>query len=109
PRVAGAYVWCLPAVGSRIPVEELLFYAMGPVAMVFVYACADELWLSRYNPKEDLVDLKLIQLSPSLLIAAAGAAVAALIIWRVNERFPPYFAFLAGGALLRALFLYRAR
>src|SRR6185503_2312926 len=76
PAGSGPYLYCLPAVGGRIPIEELLFYAMGPVAMVFVYACADELWLSRYNPKEDLLDLKLIQLSPSLLIAAAGVAVA---------------------------------
>ena len=49
PRVP--ICWCLPAVSGRIPVEELLFYAMGPVAMVLVYACADERWLSRYNPQ----------------------------------------------------------
>ena len=53
PAGTGPYVWCLPAVGGRIPVEELLFYAMGPVAIVLVYACADERWLSRYNPKDD--------------------------------------------------------
>src|ERR1044071_4571265 len=80
---------------------------MGPVAMVLVYACADELWLSRYNPKEDLFDLRLIRLSPALAMAAAGVAVAALIIWRVNGNFPTYFVFLAGGALLPAMFLYR--
>ena len=45
------YVLCLPAVGGRIPIEELLFYALGPVAMVLVYACADERWLKLYNPK----------------------------------------------------------
>lgn len=108
PAGAGPYLYCLPAVGGRIPIEELLFYAMGPVAMVFAYACADELWLSRYNPKEDLLDLKLIQLSRPFLMAAAGAAGAALVIWRVNGNFPTYFAFLAGGALLPAVFLYRA-
>ena len=102
------YVWCLPAVGGRIPVEELLFYAMGPVAIVLVYACADELWLSRYNPKDDLVHLKLIQLSPNLMIAAAGAVLAALVLWRVNGTFPTYFAFISAGALLPAMFLYRA-
>ena len=102
------YVWCLPAVGGRIPVEELLFYAMGPVAIVLVYACADERWLSRYNPHDDLLDLRLIQLSPRLLLVAAGAALTALLLWRVNGTFPTYFAFLAAGALLPALFLYRA-
>ena len=108
PAGEGPYLWCLPAVGGRIPIEELLFYAMGPVAMVLVYACADELWLSRYNPKEDLLDLTLIQPSRSLMMAAAGVAVAALVIWRVNGHFPTYFAFLSAGALLPAMFLYRA-
>ena len=108
PPGTGPYLWCLPAVGGRIPVEELLFYAMGPVAMVLVYACADELWLSRYNPPDDLLDLKLIQPSRNLIIAAAGAGVAALLLWRVNGTFPTYFVFLAGGALLPAIFFYRA-
>ena len=107
PAGAGPYVLCLPAVRGRVPLEELLFYAMGPVAMVLVYACADERWLSKYNPKDDLLDLKLIQLSPRLAIVAAGAAVTALILWRVNGTFPTYFVFLAAGAVLPAMFLYR--
>src|SRR5687768_3528833 len=107
PAGTGPYVWCLPAVNGRIPVEELLFYAMGPVAIVLVYACADERWLSRYNPKENLLDLKLIRLSRSLTVVAAVAALAALVLWRVNGTFPTYFAFLATGALLPAMFLYR--
>jgi hypothetical protein len=104
---AGPYLLCLPAVRGRIPVEELLFYAMGPVAMVLVYACADEQWLSRYNPNDDLLHLRLIKLSPRLAIVAAGAAVTALILWRINGTFPTYFVFLAAGAVLPAMFLYR--
>jgi hypothetical protein len=107
PRDLSPYVWCLPAIGGSVPVEELLFYAMGPVAIVLVYACADEWWLSRYNPKDDLLDLKLIQLSPRLMIAAAAAALTALILWRVNGTFPTYFVFIAAGAVLPAMFLYR--
>ena len=107
PAGASPYVWCLPAVRGRIPVEELLFYAMGPVAIVLVYACADELWLSKYNPRDNLLDLKLIQLSPGLLIVAACAAVTALILWRLNGTFPTYFVFISAGALLPAIFLYR--
>ena len=106
PLGAGPYVLCLPALRGSVPVEELLFYAMGPVAMVLVYACADERWLSRYNPKDDLLDLKLVQLSPRLAIVAAGAALTALVLWRVNGTFPTYFAFIAAGALLPAMFLY---
>jgi hypothetical protein len=101
------YVLCLPAVGGRVPLEELLFYAMGPIAIVLVYACADERWLSKYNPVDDLLNLKLIQLSPRLMIVAAIAAVTALVLWRVNGTFPTYFAFLSAGALLPAIFLYR--
>ena len=108
PSGVSPYVWCLPAVRARIPIEELLFYAMGPVAMVLVYACADELWLSRYNPRDDLLDLKLIQLSPPLMATAAGAALMALVLWRVNGNFPTYFVFLSAGAILPAMFLYRA-
>ena len=105
---ANQYVLCLPAVGGRVPLEELLFYAMGPVAMVLVYACADERWLSKYNPPDDLVNLKLIQLSPRLMVVAAAAAVTALVLWRVNGSFPTYFVFLSAGALLPAIVLYRA-
>ena len=107
PSGTGPYLLCLPAVRGSVPVEELLFYAMGPVAMVLVYACADERWLSRYNPKDDLLDLKLIQLSPRLAIVAAVAALTALLLWRVNGTFPTYFVFLAAGAVLPAMFLYR--
>jgi hypothetical protein len=72
-----------------------------------VYACADERWLNKYNPKDDLLDLRLIQLSPRLVIVAAAAAVTALVIWRVNGRFPTYFAFLSAGSVIPAMFLYR--
>jgi len=107
PAGAGPYLLCLPAVRGSVPVEELLFYAMGPVAMVLVYACADERWLSKYNPKDDLLDLRLIQLSPRLVIVAASAALMALILWRVNGHFPTYFVFLSAGAVIPAMFLYR--
>jgi hypothetical protein len=108
PAGATPYVWCLPAVGGRIPIEELLFYAMGPVAMVLVYACADERWVNKYNPPDDLLDVKLIQVSPRLAVVAAVAAATALVLWRVNGTFPTYFTFLAAGAVLPAMFLYRA-
>ncbi len=108
PPGAGPYVWCLPAVGGRIPIEELFFYAMGPAAIVLVYACADERWLSRYNPPDDLLDLKLIQPSPPLFAVAAGAVLTALVVWRVNGNFPTYFVFIAAGAVLPAMLLYRA-
>jgi hypothetical protein len=108
PAGSSPYLWCLPAVRGSIPIEELLFYALGPVVMVLVYACCDERWLSAYNPHDDLLDLKLIQPSPRLAMVAVIAAVMALVLWRVNGTFPTYFVFIAAGAVLPAMFLYRA-
>jgi hypothetical protein len=104
----GRYLLCLPAVHGRIPVEELLFYAMGPIAMVLVYACSDERWLSRYNPPDDLANLKLIDISPRMAAVGAAALAAAFILWRINGTFPTYFVFIAAGAVLPAMFLYRS-
>jgi hypothetical protein len=103
----GQYWACLPAVGGAVPVEELLFYALGPVAMVMVYAVADEVWLRHYNPADDLLNVRLIQVSRSVVITSAIAAVVLAIAWRVNGTFPTYAAFLVAGALLPAMFLYR--
>jgi hypothetical protein len=103
----GQYVRCLPAVGGMIPVEEVLFYALGPVAMVLVYACADEQWLRLYNPPDDLLDVRLLQVSWPLVYTAGGAGLVLVAAWRLNGTFPTYAAFLSAGALLPAVFLYR--
>lgn len=102
------YVVCLPAVGGSIPIEELLFYALGPVAMVLVYACADERWLKLYNPKDELLNVKLLRVSPRLVLAAIVIGIAVVIVWQVTGTFPLYAAFLAGGSLLPTIFLYRS-
>jgi len=103
----GDYLLCLPAVGGTIPVEEILFYALGPVAMTLAYACADEKWLRYYNPPDDLLNVRLLQISWPLVYTAAGAISALFVAWQVNGTFPTYAAFLSAGALLPAVFLYR--
>ena len=103
----GNYLLCLPAVGGTIPVEEILFYALGPVAMTLAYACADEKWLRYYNPPDDLLNVRLLQISWPLVYTAAGAITALFVAWQVNGSFPTYAAFLSAGALLPAVFLYR--
>lgn len=105
--VPSPYVYCLPAIGSRIPVEELLFYALGPTAIVLVYACADEFWMDKYNPPDNLIDAQLIQPSRSLLVTATVAGVLIVGVWIVRGRPPVYAVFLAVGALLPTVFLYR--
>jgi hypothetical protein len=104
PRI---YVYCLPAIAAKVPIEEVLFYATGPIAMVLVYACADELWLQRYNPKDDLTGARLVQFSPQLATTGLVAAFIGVAAWIVTGRFPAYYAFLVVGALLPAIFLYR--
>lgn len=108
PRGESPYVWCVPGLGGLIPIEELLFYVLGPIVIVLVYACADERWLSRYHSGDDRLDLTLIQVSPRLVVLAVVAAVIALAFWRLNGTFPTYYAFLTAGAILPAVFLYRA-
>jgi hypothetical protein len=101
------YVLCVPGLGGLVPVEELLFYVMGPIVIVLTYACADERWVGRYHSGDDRLDHALIRLSPRLAALAALAAVTAIVLWRVNGTFPTYFAFLTAGAILPAMFLYR--
>lgn len=102
------YVACLPGVGGLVPVEELLFYVLGPIVMVLVYACCDERWLARYHSGHDRIDGALIRVSPRLVLAAAAAGGLALAAWRLNGTFPTYFVFLTAVAILPALFFYRA-
>lgn len=104
-EIPGKYLYCI---NGEIPVEELLFYAAGPVAMVLAYACADERWLDAYNPQDNLVDLKLLQISPPLVVTAVFVVGVLAAVWWIKGTFPTYATFLAGGALLPALFLYRA-
>jgi hypothetical protein len=104
----GVYILpCLPAVRSTIPVEEVLFYILGPLAIVLVYACADELWLSAYNPKDDLLHARLIQVSWPLAITVAAGIVVIAGYWFMRGHAPMYPVFLFFGALLPAMLLYR--
>src|SRR5882672_2546895 len=49
---ADVYIAYLPAIGMCIPVEEVLFYVLGPPAILLVYFWCDEFWLSSYNRQE---------------------------------------------------------
>jgi hypothetical protein len=108
PPLSSAYLYCFASpFGGSVPIEEVLFYATGPAAITLVYACSDERWLSAYNPKDDLLHARLLQISPTLVITAIIAGVALLVIWQATGHFPAYAAFLVAGALLPAMFFYR--
>lgn len=100
----GRYLYCL---AGRVPIEEMLFYALGPMAIVLVYAAADERWLQAYNPKDELLNVRLLQISPPLVVTAIVAAAALVVAWLVRGQFPTYATFLTAGALLPAVVLYR--
>jgi len=101
------YVYCLRGPGGLVPLEELLFYGFAPVAIVLVYACADELWLVRYNPRDELLRVKLVDVSRGWLMVAAVVAAVIALIWAATGRFPTYLAFLAGLGLAPTIVLYR--
>ena len=76
--------------------------------MVLVYACADERWLSKYNPPDDLLHARLLRLSPRLVALGVLLLAPSLLLWRINGNYPTYYAFLVMGAFVPAVFLYRS-
>ena len=57
-------------------------FVRGPTAIVLVYACADARWLSKYNPKDDLLDARL---SDRGGIRLARGAVLICVDLRIRE------------------------
>ena len=95
---AKAYVAYLPAIGMMIPVEEVLFYLLGPPALLLVYFWCDEFWLSRYNRQDLRLAMSSEQylLRPSwrallmgALVVAAGVGLKAW--WSQGQVWVPYY------------------
>jgi hypothetical protein len=76
-----------------VPIEELLFYALAQPPWSWCNACADELWLRRYNPPDELLNVKLVELSPGWMVVGAGSGGVLIAIWRANGA-APFFALL---------------
>jgi len=110
------YVAFLPAIGMMIPIEEVLFYLLGPPAILLVYFWCDEFWLSRYNPQDRRLamnpDQYLIQ--PSWRVILAGVVVVAagigLKVWWSQGRVwvPYYFTYLVVIGFVPAIIAYNA-
>jgi hypothetical protein len=99
-----------------IPVEEILFYALAPVAILLVYAWADEHWLKQYNQSTSTPfylagGRPMLAVSPPVL--GLGAALLATVIaiksYRVGAlEIPLYATFLIVTAFVPAIAMYRA-
>jgi hypothetical protein len=100
-----------------VPIEECLFYALAPVAIVLVYAWIDETWLSRYNSRSRKKGLgradRLLRPSRTLIAAGLLLFVAGIMLKRVWSEptggwLPIYYTFLLGLAVLPAAALHDA-
>jgi hypothetical protein len=111
------YVWRFPF-GQHIPIEEVLFYILGGMAIVLVYIWADEYWMKAYNLRqqrtnEDLFGalFKLVEFSPHALAVGLGLFVGGIILkWRfTGQLWPPpyYFTFLIIMSFVPAVLIYR--
>lgn len=112
------YVWRFPF-GQHIPIEEVLFYFLGGMAILLVYLWADEYWMKKYNVRQrrwnDEIfggDYKLVQISMKAIVVALALIVAGVLL-KVHFNYgawppPYYFTFLVVAALAPAIIFYRS-
>jgi hypothetical protein len=110
-EIPGMYLACLPGNGIRVPVEEVLFYLMAPIAMVLVYACCDAYWLADPDAqmrRHNWGAGSLVRVRWSL-VAIIGLCVAvAVVFYLATGRVASYFLFLTVSAIGPAALLYNA-
>jgi len=112
----GAYVALLPAVGMRIPLEEVLFYLLGPPAILLVYFWCDEFWLSAYNHQDRRLtmsrDHPLLKISWRMVSIGVAVVAGGVVfkVWRTGGRewLPYYFTYLVAVGFVPAAYAYEA-
>jgi hypothetical protein len=112
------YVFRIPAWGKGIPVEEVLFYLLGGMAILLVYVWADEYWMHAYNTRQRrwnhelfgdafrLVEFSLPALGVGLALLTAGLGIK----WYLgHDAWPPpyYFTFIVIASMVPAMAIYR--
>jgi hypothetical protein len=101
---------------SGIPIEEVFFYVLGPIAMLLVYAWGDEHWLKKYNESTARLEYMrasppLLQFSPPIIGLALALLAAAIAVTSYNVghlAVPLYATFLIVTAFVPAIGLYRS-
>lgn len=107
----GQYVISQPPLG--IPVEEVFFYALAPLAILLVYVWCDEYWMPAYNRRDlNLAlhgDEALVRLSPGIAVSGVAALVLGILYRRpwVDGGWPVYFIFLVIVAFVPTAMLFR--
>lgn len=98
-----------------VPIEEVLFYVLGAIAILLTYFWADEFWLSHYNVRrrEALIPKsgRIIDFSPQTLATIAAFFVTGVVVASVRwQQFkvPLYYTFLLAVAVGPAVLLYRS-
>jgi hypothetical protein len=104
----------LPAVGGTIPLEEVLFYLMGGIAIVLVYFWADEHWLSLYSVRKGRES---IPQQGRLLFFSGYAATLGLVLWlagvavvsldRGRLTVPAYYSLMVAVVIVPSIALFR--
>lgn len=106
----------VPAVGGRIPLEELVFYTTGFLVVLLLYVWCDEYWMGLYNVPDYRAESarvgRLLRFDVRALIVGAvlvGAAVAyKKLLAEDPQGFPLYFTYLVAAAVIPSMGLYRA-
>jgi hypothetical protein len=99
-----------------VPLEEVLFYAMAPIAILLVYAWCDEYWVAEYNPvKQRLAAAaakKPLVLSIRALALASALEALGLYLKRrwdpAGPIVPVYYTFLVVGAFVPAWLFFNS-
>jgi hypothetical protein len=113
-KFGSKYLFMVPAVREPVPVEEILFYISGGIAIVLVYFWADEHWLHAYNVRQGR---EMVPERGRLLHFSGRSAILALMLFLLGAaiksslagglRVPYYFTFLIAVAFIPAMALFR--
>jgi len=103
-----------PAVGGRLPIEEIIFYITGFTTVLLLYVWCDEYWFERYNvpdyTKESAKIDKVLQFHwPSVAIGIALIALAIAykkLLSVSTDGFPWYFIYITVAALIPSMAFY---
>jgi hypothetical protein len=109
------YLLPIPAMGGGwVPIEEILFYVLGGLAIILVYFWADEHWLEHYTVRHRraLVPARgrLVLLSgPTVLFGSLfwGVGFAMASFYAGRWTIPLYYTFIVLVAILPAVALFR--
>jgi hypothetical protein len=100
---------------AHIPIEEVLFYILAPIAILLVYVWCDEYFLAAYNQANLRLErarqqLPLVESSWSIPVLAVAIVVAGVAVKNVYFRqsgWPVYLTFLTVVAFVPATLLFR--